>query len=386
MTPSEITIFFFSDISWEGLHQRPQHLARRMAKYYRVIWIEPIVLSKIPSFKLEEVAPNLFIMSFPSFPYNARQKWIRQLIFPVSQIAFIRWLLLKFQILILKNLFNRQSIIDGQYIFFFQNFHFINLLRHFKPKLRVFDYIDNAFGFVKLPSHVLADWKYTLANVDVVTVTSPTLKNQVEELRKNNVYLVSNGVEYNNFAEPVDTSIPLDLLTNKPIVGYVGAVYPWFNFELLNYLCQELPYLNFVVIGKDHPDIKNEIEKLKAHRNFHFLGYRHYRTIPRYINKFSAAIIPFRRNILTEAVNPVKLYEYSAAGVRTICTKFSGDLDQFKDLILIAETDSDFKKFIEQSIKEGKQHEAKLKAFARENDWDNKFNAINNLLLKFLPI
>jgi hypothetical protein len=381
-----MTIFFFSDISWEGLHQRPQHLARRMTKDYRVIWIEPIVLSKKPSLILKEVAPNLFTTSLPAFPYNARQKWIRQLIFPVSQIIFVRWMLLIFQSLILKNIFKQLSISDGQYIFFFQNFHFINLLRHFKPKLNVFDYIDNAFGFVKLPKHILNDWKYTLKSVNFITVTSATLKRQVEEVRKNDVYLISNGVEYNVFAEPADTSLPVDLPINKPIVGYVGAVYPWFDFELLNYLCQGLTYLNFVVIGKDHPDIKNEIEKLKVHQNFHFLGYRDYRTIPKYLNKFSVAIIPFRKNILTEAVNPVKLYEYSAAGVRTICTKFSDDLDEYKDLIFIAETDRDFKNFIEQSIKEEKEFKAKLKIFAKGNDWDNKFNAINNLLLKFFTI
>jgi glycosyltransferase involved in cell wall biosynthesis len=130
---------------------------------------------------------------------------------------------------------------------------------------------------------------------------------------------------------------PPDLPNNKPIVGYVGAVYPWFDFNLLNYLCQELPYLNFVVIGKDHPDVKYEIEKLKAHQNFHFLGYRDYRTTPKYLHNFSVAIIPFKGNILTEAVDPVKLYEYSAAGVPTICTNFSDDLDMFKDFIYIAQ-------------------------------------------------
>ena len=72
----------------------------------------------------------------------------------------------------------------------------------------VADYIDNAFGFVKLPKHITEDWKHTLKSVDLITVTPHTLKNQVGEFRKNNVYLVSNGVEYNYFAETPDTSSP----------------------------------------------------------------------------------------------------------------------------------------------------------------------------------
>ncbi|MBU2524168.1 hypothetical protein KKG71_03165, partial [Patescibacteria group bacterium] len=96
-----MTLFFFSDISWEGLHQRPQHLARRMAKDYRVIWIEPIVLSKKPNFEMKEVAPNLFTLSLPAFPYNARQKWIRFFIKPLSAIPLFRRFLTKIQTSIL---------------------------------------------------------------------------------------------------------------------------------------------------------------------------------------------------------------------------------------------------------------------------------------------
>jgi glycosyltransferase involved in cell wall biosynthesis len=378
-----MTIFFFSDISWEGLHQRPQHLARRMTKHYRVIWIEPIVLSKKPSFKIKEVAPNLFTISLPAFPYNARQKWIRYIIFPFSKIIITRWLLTKIQERILKKILNRLLISEKQCIFFYQNFHFINLTKYFKPILNVFDYIDNAFGFVKLPKHILSDWEYALKSVNFITVTSPTLKRQVEELRKTDVYLVSNGVEYDIFSEPVDTSPPPDLPTDKPIIGYVGAVYPWFNFDLLSYLCEGLPNLNFVIIGKDHPDIKNEIEKLKSYKNFYFLGFKDYKIIPKYLHNFSAAIIPFKKNILTEAVNPVKLYEYSAAGVPTICTNFSDDLIQFNDFIYIAKTNTEFKKYIELSINEKKETELKLKRFAQLNDWDEKYNSIQILMSEY---
>jgi hypothetical protein len=377
-----MTIFFFSDISWEGLHQRPQHLARRMAKDYRVIWIEPIVLSKKPSIKLQEVIPNLYTISLPAFPYNARQKWIKFLIYPISNLAFIRWLLLKIQLLVLRKVMSNLSISDNQYIFFYQNFHYINLEKHFSPKLIAFDYIDNAFGFVELPKHIVGDWKHTIEMSDFITITSPTLKKQVEEFRKENIFLVSNGVEYKLFSETKSALRPTDLPAGNPIVGYVGAVYQWFDFDLLDYLCHEMPDINFAIIGRDHPDIKEKTDKLKNHNNFLFLGFREYSTIPAYLAHFSAAIIPFQRNELTKSVNPVKLYEYCAAGVPTVTTNFSDDLNEFKELIFIADTKEKFKSSIESSLQKANDElfRQKLKEFAKLNDWDKKYESISKLI------
>ncbi|MBU1299986.1 MAG: hypothetical protein KKB77_12710, partial [Bacteroidetes bacterium] len=281
-----------------------------MAKDYKVLWIEPVVLTKNPNFTPVEVIPNLFTLSLPAFPYNARQKWIRFFIKPLSAIPLFRRFLTKIQTSILNKALQNIINLNEEYLFFYQNFHFINLVKFFKPKSVAFDYIDNAFGFVKLPKHITEDWKQTINISDFITVTSSTLKKQIEEIRKDNVYLVSNGVEYSFFSGGNTHAIPQDLPDNKPIVGYVGAVYAWFDFELLDYLCTTLPEVNFVIVGRDHPDITNQITRLQKNENFFFLGFREYKTIPQYLHHFQAAIIPFKRNILTEAVNPVKLYEY----------------------------------------------------------------------------
>ncbi|MFH2003983.1 MAG: glycosyltransferase [Bacteroidota bacterium] len=377
-----MTIFFFSDISWEGLHQRPQHIASRMAKDYKVLWIEPVVLTKNPNFTPVEVIPNLFTLSLPAFPYNARQKWIRFFIKPLSAIPLFRRFLTKIQTSILNKALQNIINLNEEYLFFYQNFHFINLVKFFKPKSVAFDYIDNAFGFVKLPKHITEDWKQTINISDFITVTSSTLKKQIEEIRKDNVYLVSNGVEYSFFSGGNTHAIPQDLPDNKPIVGYVGAVYAWFDFELLDYLCTTLPEVNFVIVGRDHPDITNQITRLQKNENFFFLGFREYKTIPQYLHHFQAAIIPFKRNILTEAVNPVKLYEYCAAGVPTVTTNFSDDLNEFKELIFIADTKEKFKSSLKSSLQKANDElfRQKLKEFAKLNDWDKKYESISKLI------
>jgi glycosyltransferase involved in cell wall biosynthesis len=377
-----MTVFFFSDISWEGLHQRPQHLASRMAKDYRVVWIEPVVLSKKPTFKLQEVIPNLFTISLPAFPYNARQKWIKLLTYPISNLAFFRRLLLKIQLSILRKVMSDLSISDNQYIYYFQNFHYVNLVRFFKPESVAFDYIDNAFGFGPLPHHVHADWEYILSRADVVFVSSRTLQRQVERIRPHDLHLVSNGVEYNFFSGTDGLPKPYDIPTDKPIIGYVGAVYPWFDFDLVESMCRDLTGMNVVIIGRAHPDITGWIKRLRAYPNFIFLGFREYATIPSYVRLFSIGIIPFRKNELTEGVNPVKLYEYCAAGIPVIATDFSPELQSFAPYVTIVRSTEECLAVIPGAMnkKNDTNFIREIQTFASNNDWDQKTATILELL------
>lgn len=93
-------------------------------------------------------------------------------------------------------------------------------------------------------------------------------------------------------------------------------------------------------------------------------------------------MIPFQKNELAAAVNPVKLYEYSAAGVPTVATDFSEDLLQYKDIISIARNREEFAEAVAQM--QLKRRDAafiqSLQAFARQHDWSTKASRILELL------
>ena len=59
-----------------------------------------------------------------------------------------------------------------------------------------------------------------------------------------------------------------------------------------------------------------DLGDLTARPNVFHLGRRSYDSLPDYCRGFQAAILPFRTNELTRSVNPVKLREYAAAGLR----------------------------------------------------------------------
>ncbi|RCK74564.1 MAG: Glycosyltransferase [Ignavibacteriae bacterium] len=379
-------IFFFSDVSWEGLYQRPHHIAKRLSKNNIVIWIEPLTFSHKPNFKLKHIENNLYTITIPAIPYNARNKILKRLTLTLSSLNIFRLLIQKTQIKFINKIFFELKIkINDEYIFFFENYQLSDVITNFKPTLIIYDYIDNALGFTKLPKHVIETWNKLIKNSNFIFATSNYLINQIQKYRKNDIYLVTNGVEYEFFSSYQTSTNPTDLPVEKKIVGYIGAIYPWLDYDLIEYLCSNLPDINFTFIGKTHPDIKPYLENLQKHKNFFYLGFKNYSIIPSYLSKFSVGIIPFKRTELTEGVNPVKLFEYSAMGIPTVCTNFSDDLEEYKNLIFISSTKEDFVQNILSAIRKSTESEfiIKLKNFAKQNDWDEKYQTIMNVIQSY---
>lgn len=381
-----MTIFFFTDIPWEGLYQRPHHIAKRLSNLYTVIWIEPITLSKKPNLKIKKIDNNLFTLNLPAFPYNAKQLSIKKISFFLSECKITRKILLKIQSYLLNKVFHQLNINKDDYIFLFENFHFYPLKKFFNPRITIFDYIDNAFGFTKLPQHVIEDWQNSIINSDFVITTSKYLFKQINQLRNNDVYIITNGVEFEHFTKNTNIYIPTDLPKSGKIVGYVGAVYPWLDFKLIELICAKIPDVNLIFIGKSHPSVTNILNNLMNYTNFKFLGYKNYEKIPSYLIYFDAAIIPFKRNKLTEGVNPVKMFEYAAAGLPIVCTEFSDDLYDYKNFISICKTNEEFIQNLKSALtrKDDADFTLPLKTFAQNNDWNLKFIELHKLLEKYL--
>jgi glycosyltransferase involved in cell wall biosynthesis len=60
--------------------------------------------------------------------------------------------------------------------------------------------------------------------------------------------------------------------------------------------------------------------RLRAMPNIRLLGQRPYADLPAYAAAFDVALVPFVRNELTAAVNPIKLREYLCAGLPVVAT------------------------------------------------------------------
>lgn len=374
-------LLFFSDIPWEHLYQRPQQLASRLAGRWPVLWIEPATLGAPRKWTPERKTDTLWLLTLPQFPHNAKSSSLRRLSRVLSSVPLFRWILLHLQSLLLQRACRRLRIEPSATAALVENFQFAPLIERLHPSTVVFDYIDDAFGFVAYPAYVREDWKKMIRLAETITATSGVLQRQIEQAGGSSVGLVENGVDASAYT--ASTTRPADLPSSgRPIAMYVGTIAHWFDADLLDAALAALPEIDIVLVGPVHPDQRNRLNESAKFTNLHVLGARKHGEVPAYLGAAAAGIIPFVRNRLTEAVNPVKLYEYAAAGLPVVTTAFSDDLERFRDVAFIARTREEFVSLLSKAMSRGKgvPDGERLRAFAHANDWDARAAVMAGLI------
>ncbi|WP_156395789.1 glycosyltransferase [Bosea sp. Leaf344] len=180
-----------------------------------------------------------------------------------------------------------------------------------------------------------------LKHADYVTTSSRVLKERFTEIRPD-IILVENACWPSHFDAGVeyDAANVRNLLgiswagqAAKKTIGYVGAIAPWFDFDLLERLLADRPFDHFVIVGPISPEVRNRVAAVARSPNVIFTGAVPYEMVPSIMIAIDLAILPFIPNKITHVTNPVKLYEYLASGTEVVCT----DLDEIR---AIAQADS----------------------------------------------
>ena len=249
-----------------------------------------------------------------------------------------------------------------------------NFLAHpFLPVLRadrtVYDMIDAPLHFAPVPPRLVRHWEGLLREADGVSVTSEPLARLALAGGARNPELIGNGVEVARFSGAAPArDLPGD--PQAPILGYVGSLHSWFDLPLVSALARALPRARVLLVGPAPPATREELERAQARSpNLFWLGPRPYEDVPSIVRAFRVGLIPFRRTPLTEAVNPVKLYEYAAAGVPCVTTRFTGEAGAWGEAARVADSEADFIAAAS-ALLASPADPAPLVAFARRHDWD----------------
>ena len=101
--------------------------------------------------------------------------------------------------------------------------------------------------------------------------------------------------------------------SGKGKIGYFGHLTnSWFDWESLIEIANKRTDYEFEIIGHSEP------EDLHLPRNVSLLGPRTHPEINEIAAEWDVAIIPFRVGKLSDAVDPIKIYEYLALGLPTV--------------------------------------------------------------------
>jgi len=364
-----MNIICFSDISWDLLWQRHQQLLTRLPSSWKIMILEPMSfqgLKEKPACIFPRRKKNLLFISLPLIPPLEKHRITRK-IDDLFVFLYIR---------IFACIFNMKR----PALLFYEP-RFSSLVGFFNERFVWYEYIDNKLGFSWVPGWMKYYNDLIMTKADIVTASSKSLYENACGAGAKNVHLVGNAVDIEHFKN-MPTNIRKDLLgLKKPVIGYVGAISDWFDFELIEKAAVRFPDFTFLLVGPIQRELIHKSSLLKKNDNIIFTGKKRYDELPLFISQFDVAIIPFKINALTNYVNPVKLYEYLAAGKTVVCTALP-DIAEFKEVIYIADDHEEFMQCIRNAL-ENKQKSDKYIDILRNNNWDKRAEQVTNLIKKY---
>jgi GT2 family glycosyltransferase len=116
--------------------------------------------------------------------------------------------------------------------------------------------------------------------------------------------------------------------------------------------------------------------------NVKLLGQQPYETMPQYLYNFDVCVIPFKINPITEATDPVKLYEYLSGGKPVVSAPLP-ELAPYHDHLYIAGNAIDFAEKIDRAISEDNPDLAeRRKRVAQGHTWESRYKQIETEIVQ----
>ncbi len=244
----------------------------------------------------------------------------------------------------------------------------------------IYDCMDHHAGFSTNAPHMLQHEDKLIEKSELLIVSADSLDKKIGGKAKRKV-LIRNGCDYEYFSKPAPPADEISECT-KPIIGYFGAISDWFDVDLLFELAKSTPHWQYILIGNTFGADVAALEKIE---NVAFCGEKPYWELTRYVSYFDVCLIPFKITPLTLATNPVKFYEYSAAGKPIVATRLP-ELESYGDLVRLADDAKGFQSAIEQLLKDKEKgnEKTRLQEFARLNTWDERFLMLDSNIRRYI--
>nr|MCH9654413.1 glycosyltransferase [Planctomycetota bacterium] len=361
-------VIVFPVIDWDFRFQRPQHLATQLAQNgHRVFYFSTVFADGDPDVTLlKQIDERIFLCQF-NLSYSQHCSIYEQAATKTQEAMLIEALDNFIKDSEIKELV---SIVDHPF--------WSPVTLALSGSMVIYDCMDDHSGFNNTASEILQVEAELLKNADLVITTSAALSDKVEETRKNT--LIRNAADSNWFSQPPEN---VAYQSDKPVIGYFGAISEWFDIELVIKAAQAYPEYDFVLIGSTY---LCDTAKAKTVPNIHFIGEVPYADLKGYLYAFDVCLIPFKLTDLIYYTNPVKLYEYLAAGKPVVATAMP-ELLLVKEHVFVAQDTASFISKIQQAL-ESKDDVSGIKSrqeFALKNQWSNRVEKLEKTIESIYP-
>ena len=196
------------------------------------------------------------------------------------------------------------------------------------------------------------------------------------------LHLIPNGVHINHYETVTDTNLPVHPLAQnwaKPVFGYTGTVHgDRVDVNLIAGIAQAYPSATIAMVG---PNLLEEADQqaLNQFSNIVFTGAQPYSELPDIMRSFDICMVPHLVTPFTESLNPIKLWEYLAAGKPIVSTNVAGFRD-FPELLFVSRAHADFKENLSVALSADKSAANDRQDVAKLHSWDSRLHAVVRVL------
>ena len=155
-----------------------------------------------------------------------------------------------------------------------------------------------------------------------------------------------------------------------PRLGFVGCLGGWFDWPIVLRLAEAVPHLAIDLVGPRAARVPSRLPD-----NIHLHPPCSQAEGVRWLQTFSAGLIPFTRDALTAGVDPIKYYQYRGAGLATLSTRF-GDMTArgVADGTFFMDDSGGMRAAVEAALAY-RPGEADMRRFREHNTWAARFRA-----------
>ncbi|GIM47028.1 glycosyl transferase family 1 [Collibacillus ludicampi] len=317
-------------VDWDHLHQRPQQLLKALTRQGCIsVFCNTNIMGKRPA-GIQFIHENLIVASNIDFYEVVRDMRSNYPGHPI--IVYYSY--------------------PGQ----------VHMIHQAGADLIIFDSLDEP---VNEFAHWLPDYEYAVRSADLVIASAKSLQQRAQAYRSDEVVLVPNGCDYEHFAKAQNLSSPTFKTEGKQVVGFVGAVATWLDWELIRKIA-ELPLVELVFIGPLYGLTSPPVQA----SNVKYIGHVPYEELPKHMAEFDVFIIPFLLNDMTKGVSPIKFWEYLATGKPIVSTALPEVVNSAQATII------DHENYAYAVIHDSLDDRLRRIEYAKANSWDERAKRI----------
>lgn len=367
-------VICFSDITWNFLWQRQQQMISRFPNDWNIFFVEPsfwlsviwgIIKNNIFHFIPHKVKDNIQVTSIITIPFGDKFKSVRKINDSILERG-------------IKKLSEKHMMKDPILLFYKPRYSCV--IEKFTSSLVCYDIIDDTLALESSPDWLKEKIQVLESKSDLIITSSENLFQKISK-KRDNVFYIGNGVDVEHFIGSNNKTKNSNKF-QKLVIGYIGAIGEWFDFELLEKILRKFPNCEIILIGWTFRNQKNILNNLKnKYKNLQVLGLKPYNELPKFLKEFDVCIIPFKIYQLTNSVNPIKVYEYFAAQKPVVITALP-ELRKFKDVLYFSNNHEEFLENTQKALTEQHSSEKSLK-IAKENDWNSKSAEMIKLIQEY---